>query len=451
MRTPGPRLRARRRASATPTACSAARRCGPAATAPPARRSRAEFNVVEVDTGGVAPAPRPPRRVPRARPAGCAAPTSSTSSRERLRPLPAVEPWPLDVLASLPGAGRRRPAAVRAHRRRARRRRVRPRRRAGASCARTSGATTPSTRWSAACCSTAPSRRPTSRCTPAAGRASRSCRRRGPRASRAVGGRERPVGPRRRRRRARRHHAVRLRSRRRDEHLRLKVGESARSWRRSVVSPARIGRMRRPGVAGVVLTLLGASAAGCGDGERDNAYVAHSEAGLFLRLPPTGGLPGRGRQPGGEPPHRRRRPARGGVVFDGAGIRTAPTSRSRRPTIPVGFVEIQPTSAGHAASPPTPRCGRSSDQRSAEPSTRSRAPTSTSSSTRRSTSASTGATGSPARHRGRGRRHPGHAARRLRRRRRPRHVVRLLCSVECFDDNEDEIEAIARLLHPGGR
>ena len=62
---------------------------------------------------------------------------------------------PLDVLGVVPRAASPRPGPVRRDRRGPRRGRVRPRRRRCCSSARTSAATTRSTRWSARCCSPA--------------------------------------------------------------------------------------------------------------------------------------------------------------------------------------------------------------------------------------------------------------------------------------------------------
>ncbi len=59
------------------------------------------FNVVEVDTGGVAPTPTP--RVGATTSAcGMCGSTAIDELRERLRPLPPGPPWPLDLLADLP-------------------------------------------------------------------------------------------------------------------------------------------------------------------------------------------------------------------------------------------------------------------------------------------------------------------------------------------------------------
>jgi FdhD protein len=59
------------------------------------------FNVVEVDTGGAAPPPRP-RLQSTTSACGMCGSDAIEELRARLHPLPAVEPWPLDLLASLP-------------------------------------------------------------------------------------------------------------------------------------------------------------------------------------------------------------------------------------------------------------------------------------------------------------------------------------------------------------
>ena len=59
------------------------------------------FNVVEVDTGGAAPTPTP-RLQATTSACGMCGSQSIDDLRDRLRPLPAAEPWPLDLLASLP-------------------------------------------------------------------------------------------------------------------------------------------------------------------------------------------------------------------------------------------------------------------------------------------------------------------------------------------------------------
>ena len=60
-----------------------------------------EFNVVEVDTGGVAPPPRP-RLQATTSACGMCGSDAVDELRARLHPLPAATPWPLDLLASLP-------------------------------------------------------------------------------------------------------------------------------------------------------------------------------------------------------------------------------------------------------------------------------------------------------------------------------------------------------------
>ena len=59
------------------------------------------FNVVEVDTGGLAPPPRP-RLQATTSACGMCGSDAVDELRERLHPLPVGEPWPLDLLASLP-------------------------------------------------------------------------------------------------------------------------------------------------------------------------------------------------------------------------------------------------------------------------------------------------------------------------------------------------------------
>lgn len=59
------------------------------------------FNVVAVDTGGLAPPPTPRLQATTSACGMCGA-TAVDDLRERLHALPPVEPWPLDVLASLP-------------------------------------------------------------------------------------------------------------------------------------------------------------------------------------------------------------------------------------------------------------------------------------------------------------------------------------------------------------
>jgi FdhD protein len=59
------------------------------------------FNVVEVDTGGLAPAPTP-RLQAATSSCGLCGSTAVDDLRERLHALPPGAPWPLEVLASLP-------------------------------------------------------------------------------------------------------------------------------------------------------------------------------------------------------------------------------------------------------------------------------------------------------------------------------------------------------------
>jgi len=60
-----------------------------------------EFNVVAVDTGGAAPTPVP-RLQATTSACGMCGSTAVDDLRARLQPLPPGEPWPLDVLATLP-------------------------------------------------------------------------------------------------------------------------------------------------------------------------------------------------------------------------------------------------------------------------------------------------------------------------------------------------------------
>ena len=150
-----PRLRAGRRLLLHRG--SARRRAGRAAsaTAPTARRVDTDFNVVTVETGGLAPAPTPrlgndvvELRLVRQRAARRARRPPRRRCRRRRRST-------VDVLARVPGRGAR--PAGRCSRRPAPCT-PRPRSTPTARCswrARTSAATTPSTRWSARCCSTA--------------------------------------------------------------------------------------------------------------------------------------------------------------------------------------------------------------------------------------------------------------------------------------------------------
>jgi FdhD protein len=62
-----------------------------------------EFNVVTVETGGQAPPPTP-RLTTVTSACGMCGTTAVDDLRERLHPLPAYEPFPLDVLAKVPDA-----------------------------------------------------------------------------------------------------------------------------------------------------------------------------------------------------------------------------------------------------------------------------------------------------------------------------------------------------------
>ena len=102
-----------------------------------------------------------------------------------------------------------------------------------------------------------------------------------------------------------------------------------------------------PGAARLVLAmLLGATAVGCGDGERDNTYIAHSEAGLFLRLPPDWEtFQVYSDNPAADPlTDAEAGPWR--LVFDGAHEPDRAHLEEPTPEEPVGFVEIQPTPQG---------------------------------------------------------------------------------------------------------
>ena len=60
-----------------------------------------EFNVVSVETGGLAPRPRP-RLATTTSACGMCGTTAIDDLRERLHPLPPTEPFPLEVLAAVP-------------------------------------------------------------------------------------------------------------------------------------------------------------------------------------------------------------------------------------------------------------------------------------------------------------------------------------------------------------
>ena len=120
-----------------------------------------EFNVVSVDTGGTAPTPAP-RLAATTTACGLCGSTAIEELRDRIAPIPVGAPWPI----ALPRAGARR-SCTRARTSSPPPARctppppsTAPARRSW--CGRTSVATTPSTRSSAGCCSTAGSRPPTS-------------------------------------------------------------------------------------------------------------------------------------------------------------------------------------------------------------------------------------------------------------------------------------------------
>jgi len=64
-----------------------------------------EFNIVEVDTGGAAPTPQA-RLGTTTSSCGLCGATAVDDLRQRMRPLPASEPWPLEVLAAIPERAR---------------------------------------------------------------------------------------------------------------------------------------------------------------------------------------------------------------------------------------------------------------------------------------------------------------------------------------------------------
>ena len=63
------------------------------------------FNVVSVETGGAAPVPRP-RVATTTSACGLCGSDAIAQLRERIAPLPAVDPWPLALLAGVPAAVR---------------------------------------------------------------------------------------------------------------------------------------------------------------------------------------------------------------------------------------------------------------------------------------------------------------------------------------------------------
>jgi hypothetical protein len=100
-------------------------------------------------------------------------------------------------------------------------------------------------------------------------------------------------------------------------------------------------------VAEVVLALtIVASVAGCGESERDNAYVEHADAGLFMRLPADWET---FQVLNDNPTKDPRTDADGGpwrVIFDGAPDADRAHLEEPSPDDPVGFAEIDPTPGG---------------------------------------------------------------------------------------------------------
>ncbi len=78
---------------------AAVRGCRYCATGPPVET---DFNVVSVDTGGEAPTPTP-RLTPTTSSCGLCGAESIAELAERLQPLVVDTPYPIDVLATLPG------------------------------------------------------------------------------------------------------------------------------------------------------------------------------------------------------------------------------------------------------------------------------------------------------------------------------------------------------------
>lgn len=105
----------------------------------------------------------------------------------------------------------------------------------------------------------------------------------------------------------------------------------------------RRGRHRGPVGASVVAAGLALVAVLGGCGGPDNVYVAHPDAGVFVRLPPDWAVfTIADKDPTADP---RSDPSAGTwrVVIDGAVDADRAHIESRSPTEPVGFVEIVPT------------------------------------------------------------------------------------------------------------
>jgi hypothetical protein len=100
--------------------------------------------------------------------------------------------------------------------------------------------------------------------------------------------------------------------------------------------------MRRRGSVGVLLSVVFLAAAGCGGGEADNAYIEHSDAGLFMRLPPDWAT----FQVLNDNPQTDAAAGPWRVVFDGATNPDRGHVEEPAPGDPVGFVEIDPTPQG---------------------------------------------------------------------------------------------------------
>ena len=102
---PRPRLRAGQRLLPHRGPARRARPCSRAATAPTVPASESGYNLVSVDTGGVAPLPQPRLGLTTSACGLCGSATL-TDLRLRLEPLPETEPIPLEVLAAVPARAR---------------------------------------------------------------------------------------------------------------------------------------------------------------------------------------------------------------------------------------------------------------------------------------------------------------------------------------------------------